>query len=153
MFIIKELDVQTADDFLFFRKKFLEEHHDGEEAPLLWKNRTHDLIIRMLKEKQLAGVLLYDKEICIGSAAFYIHKQLPLFHQATRITGKVINVYILPDYRKRGGGRLLMEALMEKAVPMNLDRLELMASEKGFPLYEKLGFRLAENEPFMYKNL
>lgn len=55
-------------------------------------------------------------------------------------TGSVLNVYTRPEHRRRGLARRLMELLLREAAAMELDYVELKATEAGYPLYRSLGF-------------
>ena len=55
----------------------------------------------------------------------------------------VTNVAIMPDYRKRGLGRMLMLAMMERAIKYDAEKMTLEVRESNLVaqhLYEKLDF-------------
>lgn len=54
--------------------------------------------------------------------------------------GTVMNVLTYPQYRRRGVGRRLMEAVIEAGKIAGLSNLDLLATGDGRPLYHKLGF-------------
>lgn len=60
-------------------------------------------------------------------------------------TGTVVNVYTLPEYRRRGLAEQLMQLLITEAKERQLDYLDLKATGTGKPLYEKLGFRMEQS--------
>ncbi len=53
--------------------------------------------------------------------------------------GYILNVYTLPEHRRRGHAELVMQALLDCARERGI-RLTLVATEDGAPLYQKLGF-------------
>ena len=55
-------------------------------------------------------------------------------------TGIVLNVYTRREFRRRGYGRAVMEALLADAERMRLSGIELKATEDGARLYQSLGF-------------
>ena len=55
-------------------------------------------------------------------------------------TGTLFNVYTKPEHRRRGLAREVMLRLIDAARALNLDVLELHATEDGYPLYQSLGF-------------
>ena len=59
--------------------------------------------------------------------------------------GLVLNVYVEPEFRRRGIARQLMETVIRWAPGAGIVRLVLHASADGRPLYEQLGF-LESNE-------
>lgn len=55
-------------------------------------------------------------------------------------TGIVMNVYTEKEYRRQGIASELMKMLIADAERMELDFIELKATEDGYPLYKSLGF-------------
>jgi ribosomal protein S18 acetylase RimI-like enzyme len=55
--------------------------------------------------------------------------------------GYLLNVFIEPDYRRRGLARELVEHCLAEARHRNIRVVTLHASDAGRPLYETLGFR------------
>lgn len=55
-------------------------------------------------------------------------------------TGTLFNVYTVPEHRRRGLARQVMQRLIKAARDLNLDVLELHATDDGYPLYRGLGF-------------
>ena len=58
--------------------------------------------------------------------------------------GEALNVYTEPAYRRRGLCTALMKNLLDYGKKIGLDRIDLSATKKGYPLYVKIGF--AEKE-------
>jgi GNAT superfamily N-acetyltransferase len=55
--------------------------------------------------------------------------------------GLVLTMWVEPEWRSRGVGRLLMEELLAAREELGIHRLLLHATDAGRPLYESLGFR------------
>lgn len=56
-------------------------------------------------------------------------------------TGTVINVYTKPEHRHKGYAQKLIEMMLADAKQMDLDFVELKATEDGYGLYKKVGFK------------
>lgn len=56
-------------------------------------------------------------------------------------TGTILNVYTKPEHRHHGYAKKLMEIMLDDAVKMKLDFVELKATEDGYGLYKKVGFK------------
>ena len=63
----------------------------------------------------------------------------------------VINVYTMPAWRHRGVARALMQELLTWAITAEVDRVTLNASAAARPLYEQLGFQIANGMQWMPK--
>ena len=55
--------------------------------------------------------------------------------------GTVLNVYTKPQHRHHGYAKKLIEMMLEDAKAMELDFVELKATEDGYGLYKKVGFK------------
>ncbi|MFA9380629.1 MAG: GNAT family N-acetyltransferase [Acetanaerobacterium sp.] len=58
----------------------------------------------------------------------------------TGTTAQLLNVYTLPEYRRRGLATRVLRELVEQARCAGVSYIELLASADGRPLYEMLGF-------------
>ena len=59
--------------------------------------------------------------------------------------GEVLNVYTEPEYRGKGICTKLMNNLVEYGKKAGLGRIDLSATEDGYPIYAKLGFKDKEH--------
>jgi ribosomal protein S18 acetylase RimI-like enzyme len=58
-------------------------------------------------------------------------------------TGTLTSVFVRPEYRRRGLGRLLVERVIQEATSVRSIRLDVVAESKAaIALYESLGFRV-----------
>lgn len=62
------------------------------------------------------------------------------------LVGEVLSVYTRPDYRRQGLCLNLMKLLIEHAKEKGLDKLQLKATEDGYPVYKKAGFLNSESK-------
>ena len=54
--------------------------------------------------------------------------------------GEVLNVYTEPEYRGKGLCTQIMKNLIEYGKKRGLGRVDLSATEEGYPIYERVGF-------------
>ena len=54
--------------------------------------------------------------------------------------GFIMNVVTVPDYRRRGIARRIMQIMLKWLADQDIRRVVLHATEMGRPLYEELGF-------------
>jgi GNAT superfamily N-acetyltransferase len=62
------------------------------------------------------------------------------FHPAEDRRGYVLNVFIEPNYRRRGHALLLMKAAEREFSHRGISYAILHATDAGFPLYERMGW-------------
>jgi GNAT superfamily N-acetyltransferase len=61
---------------------------------------------------------------------------------ANGAVGWIGTIWVEPAHRGRGIGRALTEAVIERLEDAGCRTLVLVATEEGYPLYERMGFRL-----------
>ncbi len=59
--------------------------------------------------------------------------------------GEVLSVYTKPEYRGKGLCTRLMENLVEYGKKRGLGRIDLSATDDGYPIYAKVGFKEKEH--------
>ena len=59
--------------------------------------------------------------------------------------GEVLNVYTEPEYRGKGICTKLMNNLVEYGKKADLGRIDLSATDDGYPIYAKIGFKDKEH--------
>ncbi len=84
--------------------------------------------------------------VCTAALLFYDYP--PIACEKPRKIGHVLNFYTRKPYRRRGLGRALMDFILEYAKEHGVDKVDLDATEDGFPLYQKCGFRT--NDRYMH---
>lgn len=84
----------------------------------------------------------------IVSAAFLVILEKPTnLYCLTRKGGSLINVLTYPDYRRRGLSEAVLRFLFDEARKGGVEFIELLATDEGLPLYEKLGFSASKYTP------
>jgi ribosomal protein S18 acetylase RimI-like enzyme len=99
-----------------------------------------------LEDGMLRAWIAFDGERAVGSASLMLLPALPRLRQVRPIDGRVRNVYVDPNYRRRGIALALMHEALAEAERERVDRLVLGSSDEGRPLYERLGFTAKKDE-------
>ncbi len=108
-----------------------------------------------LKELQQSLELFFIQSIAEGSfiallaeyegkAVSYggmILKKIPGdLNQSSYLEGDILNMYTLPEYRRKGISSLILENLLAEAEKKGVSKVALHCSKDGEPLYRKYGF-------------
>lgn len=103
-----------------------------------------DDIIETTKDYFLHGdhttALAIEGENIVACASCCYVRYMPTLDHPTGIRGHIMGVYTLPEYRRQGIAKKLMEMLIEKAKEVGVTELSLDATADGAKLYEQLGF-------------
>lgn len=85
--------------------------------------------------------LLAELDGTIVSYGGMILKKIPGdFNKSTYLEGDILNMYTLPDYRRKGISSLILKQLLIEAKLMGVSKVALHCSKDGEPLYRKFGF-------------
>ena len=105
---------------------------------------------RMLVDDKYVGWIIRDRDRAVASAGFLLLDWAPHFlDPAGEQRGYVLNVFVEPEYRRRGLAQALMSECMDEARRRGVRVVALHASEKGHPVYEKLGFTTSNEMLFV----
>ena len=83
-------------------------------------------------------IVLENKIIGIGTAILHYN------------VAWLAQIIVHPDHRGKGLGKFITQKLIEIANSHNCKTIELIATDLGFPVYEKLGF-ITESEYLLFK--
>jgi len=71
-----------------------------------------------------------------------------------KIYGLLVDCMVLPDLRRQGIGKALVDFIIAQSKKNGLKVIQLLASSEGLPIYEKAGFkRCPSSSPGMIKFL
>ena len=77
----------------------------------------------------------------IASAAFLVICEQPAnLSYITGIKGTLLNVITYPPYRRKGLAAMIIRQIIQEAVNIGVSSIDLMATDDGLELYQKLGF-------------
>ncbi|MBV9439036.1 MAG: GNAT family N-acetyltransferase [Candidatus Eremiobacteraeota bacterium] len=94
-------------------------------------------------ETYVAYIAERDREV-VGSGALLIHHAVPRPGSDAELDARMHSVYVVPDCRRRGIGRAIVDALLGYARARPVLRVVLHPSEEARPLYASFGFEPSE---------
>lgn len=138
-----ELKKSTKDDkeqLAYLRRLFLEENYviTKDEAVSL-EVKTSQYLAAKLEDTLISWHAEQDNEM-IAVAFLEIAERLPHPSRKSGCIGTIVNVYTKKAFRSQGIASQLVQHLIEEAEKLQLDKVELMATKLGYPVYKKLGF-------------
>lgn len=97
-----------------------------------------------VQEKLPAGEFLVwlaeeDGQV-VGTGGLVYHSRPPTLGNPFTLHGYVLNMYTLPQHRRRGIGSRVLGCIIDHVRGTPAGRITLHASKLGRPLYERFGF-------------
>lgn len=88
--------------------------------------------------------LAMDDNVPVGCATICYIMLMPTYSHPIGKRAHIMNVYTRKTYRRQGIAKRLMEELLKEAKEKVITHISLDATEEGRLLYEKLGFKAAD---------
>jgi ribosomal protein S18 acetylase RimI-like enzyme len=149
------MEIRTADTtdaaLISAHRRAMFAEIDGLDESLLsaLERRSVSWTERMIRESKYYGWVATDADRLmrpVASAGLLILDWPPHpFDPEGEFRGYLLNVYVEPEYRKRGLAHQLVERCMAEARRRGIRVVTLHSSQAGRPLYERIGFH-ATNE-------
>jgi GNAT superfamily N-acetyltransferase len=107
-----------------------------------WRARCTAVYERRLATDDFVSFVVEDEGVIVSGGSGWLEEHLPSPYQLDARRGHIASMSTEPDYKRRGYGRLVFEALMEWFAQRDIPRVDLRATPDGRPLYEAFGFRV-----------
>lgn len=89
------------------------------------------------------ALIAEDNGNVVSTAFLSIVERPPRNANTSYLVGTVYNVFTYPEYRRKGIATKVMQKLLEEAKSLDIASVDLLSTQDGKPLYEKLGFHIA----------
>jgi len=146
-------DITDIPQLIGMRIAYLSEDYNGltEEQTGTITLQLQDYFRKHLNQDFFAFVC-EDNTVIVSTVFLVIFEKPANPSFLTGLTCTVLNVYTLPQYRKRGIAGTLMKMAIEHAEKKKLSYIDLKATQAGYSLYSKLGFihDKSKNVPMIY---
>ena len=146
--VIRRAAVDDVEEVTRLRLEFLREIAEAEGRPFpdAVERGTREYVRRTLASGDLRFWFAEVDGRVVGCCALILFDRPPSFGNPTGLAAYVINVYTVPEFRRRGIASRLLEETLRHAREIGAGRAFLHTSAAGRPLYEKLGFKVKDNE-------
>ena len=109
-----------------------------------------EFFIKAIPEGSFWGwVAITNKGDYIGSGGVVIDQHPPCPHNLTGQIGYIMNLVTIPEFRRHGIARKIMQSMVQWLVKKGIKTISLHSTEMGKTLYEELGF-VESNEMILH---
>ena len=140
-FLIRQATVDDIPHLLRHRRGMYEDMGYADEVSLTAMAETSRPYLReAMTNGTLHAWLAMSEDRVVGGGLIIVSPWLshPYDRQCRQAT--VLNMYVEPDFRRRGIARRLMQTMIDWCREEGFINVSLHASDQGRPLYESLGF-------------
>ncbi|MCG3222889.1 MAG: GNAT family N-acetyltransferase [Candidatus Heimdallarchaeota archaeon] len=149
----KRADLNDVTDLVNLRIKFLYEAEEIDKetsSDLLEKSLTKYFTIHLQNGEFIAWLAIEDNLI-VATSGVSFSTVPPSFGNVSGAEAYIMNMYTLPQARKKGIGTILLGKLIEAIAKKNIKKVRLLTTEIGKSMYIRAGFK--ENSSEMVLNL
>lgn len=111
----------------------------GEEKSGLYASNKA-CIQEGLRSPSLVSFLAFDGDTLAGTCSATLYQVMPGIKLPEGKQAYLQNMYVAPEYRRRGIGRLLLAEVIKEAAERGHTKIILHASDMGRILFSKFGF-------------
>ena len=115
-----------------------------QEETLL--NLTRDFFQRNILNGSHVAFVCEDEGRLIADVGLTLFEMMPTTKSPNGKVARLMNMYVAPQYRRRGIAKRLLEISVEYARENNYARIMLNPSTMGKQLYLNFGFQAMDNE-------
>ena len=109
-------------------------------------------LLARLSDGRYLGWITFEAGRPVASAGLMFLDWPPHpLHPAESVRAYILNVFVEPEYRRRGLARSLVEQCVDEARRRNIRVTTLHASAEGRPVYEQLGFKASSEMQFVFQ--
>jgi GNAT superfamily N-acetyltransferase len=145
----REATLADVPELARLRIEFLKEVQNPE-THLISPEGLNEILIDYFQSHLANGeVVVWVAEVddaIVSTSGLCFSKIIPGFSLLDGRVAYIMNIYTLPDWRKKGIGKQVFHHILEAAKARNYKRVLLHATEDGRPVYEKFGFKATHDE-------
>jgi N-acetylglutamate synthase-like GNAT family acetyltransferase len=150
----RRANINDIKSLVEYRIQFLNELYDppGENEIDFIKKKLENYFYKKIQSKEFIAWLAEQKGIIVGTSGMVVW-QLPSRYgglESGKI-GYILNLYTLPEKRRKGICTRLLKELIQDAKLIGLKYLHLHASKYGENLYKKIGFKEPDHKELFLK--
>lgn len=101
---------------------------------------------KALPKEQHIAYLVYDGDTLAGAGGISFYQVMPTYHNITGKKAYIMNMYTVPEYRRKGIAWRTLELLVQEALQKGVRHISLEATDMGRSLYQKYGFISMKDE-------
>jgi GNAT superfamily N-acetyltransferase len=109
------------------------------------KSATENFFIKETDNGFICWLAECDGQI-VGSSGLTIFKRPPYEGNLYGLEGYIMNIYTIPQYRKKGIATIIVKEIINYVKKINVKKLWLHSSNNGRYVYEALGFKSNDSE-------
>ncbi len=139
---IRKASINDIETLIEYRIIFLKESYGAPspEKESHLRKSLFEYFTKSFSDNSFISWIAEYENNSVGFSGLVIREQPGNFDVPNGRTGYILNMFTLRDFRKKGICNSLFRKLIDESKQLNLDKIELHATEYGEPIYRQFGF-------------
>lgn len=141
MFTIRQAELNDIDNIIHYRIKLL---FEAGNKPI---DDNQEILVERLKAyfndnlgtKFFCWIAEHNNEV-IAISGLNLFEKPPTFSNISGLEGYIMNMYVKEEFRGKGIATSIMNHIVEYLKEIGVDKVKLLATEQGRPVYKNFGF-------------
>lgn len=143
---IRMATAADIDEMVRLRILFLDEVNGPGRQPEGYAGKLRSYLVSAMEDGSFAAFLAEEDGTIAATSGVCFYHIAPNYSNPSGGTAYILNMYTLPEYRRRGLASELFAKVIEEARERGYTRLALHATQDGRKVYEKFGFETKGDE-------
>jgi ribosomal protein S18 acetylase RimI-like enzyme len=135
-----------VDPLVNLRLAFLAEVSGATGSDPVLRDSLTEYFSKMIPSNEFIGFLAVADSTIIATSGLVFHRHPPSNRNPTGREAYIMNMYTLPEYRRRGIATRLLQMLIDHARQNDCGKISMHALPKGRSIYVNAGFVPIETE-------
>lgn len=110
------------------------------------RSESRKYYMESLADGSHTACLAYDGHHVAGCGAICFYRVMPSVLNAGGLCAQIMNMYMRPEYRRRGVASRILRILVDEAAARGVERINLETTEAGREVYRRFGFTQQKDE-------
>ncbi|MEN8117915.1 MAG: GNAT family N-acetyltransferase [Bacteroidota bacterium] len=139
---IRRVEEQDIETMVLYRLDYLAELQGerDENYKLKVKKELTEYFIKMISEGSYKAVVAQSGIHPLSYGGLIVKRIPGDFNKTSYLEGEIMNMYTIPEARRKGISSLILKALLQIAKESGMSKVALHTSKDGEKLYRKFGF-------------
>lgn len=139
---IRKIQTDEVELLTRYRMAYLTEMQGkrSDEYQEVLKNELNQYFREALDEDRFFAFLAEQDGEALSFGAMVLKKIPGDFNQSSYLEGDILNMYTVPNVRRKGISALILQNLLNEALRRGVTKVSLHTSKDGEKLYRKFGF-------------
>ena len=144
----RRADLADVENLVYFRIKFLYEAEkiDEETSSDFPKESLIKYFTIHLQSGEFIAWLAVEDDMIVATSGVSFSTVPPSFGNVSGEEAYIMNMYTLPQARKKGIGTTLLRELIEDIAKKKIKKVRLLTTELGKSLYIRRGFKESDSD-------